>query len=301
MTTLRPLRLGLAGFGRWGRVLARNMAALPGVTGVIASTNPDTPSHAPPGWEVVADWRRMVETPSLDGVVVATPPASHGALARAALARGLPLLIEKPLTLDPAEARELAVAARQADALVMVDHVHLFSPAFRRLRDLATQHGPIRAIRGRAGNRGPYRSDASVLWDWGAHDVAMALVLLGRQPDTVSAERTAEEVLPEGRAEMITMRLGFGPVTVEAEIGTLMDKTRRFEVECAGATLLYDDVAADRLTCGGVAVPVDGTGPVAVVLAEFVQAIRTGRRDCSDLDLGAAVVEILARCDACLA
>ena len=42
--------------------------------------------------------------------------------------------------------------------------------------------GPIREIAAVAGNRGPYREDVAVLWDWGPHDVAMALDLVGASP-----------------------------------------------------------------------------------------------------------------------
>ena len=53
----------------------------------------------------------------LDGVIIATPPHTHAALAAAAIAAGLPVLCELPLAMDPVAARELAKAAHTANVL----------------------------------------------------------------------------------------------------------------------------------------------------------------------------------------
>ncbi|MGV1006670.1 MAG: Gfo/Idh/MocA family protein [Candidatus Nanopelagicales bacterium] len=53
-----------------------------------------------------------------DIVVTATPPASHEPLARAALASGRHTLVEKPLALNPATARELAALASRQGLLL---------------------------------------------------------------------------------------------------------------------------------------------------------------------------------------
>jgi len=53
------------------------------------------------------DWREMIERCSLDAVLIATPHNLHFEPAWAALERGLHVLLEKPMTVDPAEAREL--------------------------------------------------------------------------------------------------------------------------------------------------------------------------------------------------
>jgi predicted dehydrogenase len=64
-------------------------------------------------------YERLFADPTVDAVYVAAPHAQHRALALAALAAGKHVLVEKPLTLDAAEAREIAAAARAAGLFAM--------------------------------------------------------------------------------------------------------------------------------------------------------------------------------------
>ncbi len=55
----------------------------------------------------------MLDAVALDAVYVCVPPFAHGAPERAAIARGLPLFVEKPVSLDLATAEEIAAAIRE--------------------------------------------------------------------------------------------------------------------------------------------------------------------------------------------
>lgn len=72
---------------------------------------------------------------SLDAALIATPPSSHATIAREAIARGLAVLIEKPMALDANEARLLASSAREAGAIVRVGFNRRFRRNFVELRD----------------------------------------------------------------------------------------------------------------------------------------------------------------------
>jgi 2-alkyl-3-oxoalkanoate reductase len=80
---------------------------------------------------------------SLDALVAAganvihvlTPPAAHGPVATAALERGCHVLIEKPITEDPDEARRLGELAKQKGLVVSVNHSLLFDPQVKRALD----------------------------------------------------------------------------------------------------------------------------------------------------------------------
>ncbi len=74
-----------------------------------------------------------------DVVHVTTPPASHLPVARAALEHGAHVYVEKPLTVDLAEAGELAEAARSAGRQVCAGHNLAFDPVILRLRRLVAE------------------------------------------------------------------------------------------------------------------------------------------------------------------
>lgn len=308
-------RLGLIGVGRWGRNVVRAMPALAGraVLAGVASRSVETRALLPESCRLFADWRALLAEGGLDGVVIATPPAAHAEMALAAIGHGIAALVEKPLTADPGEAARVAAAAASGAVPVMVDHIHLYNPAFRRLVELLPTLGPLTAIHAVAGNRGPYRADASVLWDWGPHDVAMALRLAGT-PDRVALRRLDHAVVDGLAQENLELTLGFpGGLTAVSTFGTLMDKRRQLAVHGAAGVLLYDDLAPARLTrhppgapplpdaAAGEPIACPGAAPLVQVLTEFA-AVAAGQAPADDgLALGCQVVTLLAQAERSLA
>ncbi len=311
MTALHPLRLGLIGAGRWSRSYLRTAAALPDVQ-IVRVARQRAQLLDPPfeGIEVTTDWRQVAEARDLHGVVVATPPHFHTEPALAALRAGHAVIIEKPMTMSVPEARTLLEAARAAHVPVLVEHTHLFSPAFRAL--CSSRPAGLVRIESLSGNRGTFRPDCSSLWDWGSHDVAMALTVAGERPGEIKARRVAHEETPEGPGDLFEITLAF-PSGSRARLtfgNILTARTRRLLVESGNERWLYDDWSPPRLfhapagqtvqsapgpTC--LPVPGDDTLPLTVALREFAAAIRTGRADTDSVALGLSVVEILAEAE----
>ncbi len=305
------VRLGLIGAGRWGRAYIRTIAEMADVTlARLASRNPESAALVGPGCAISEDWQEVAGAPDLDGVIIATPHALHGEMTRAAIAAGRPALVEKPLTMDTAEARGVLDLAARRSASVVVDHVHLFHPAYRALKARVAELGPVRTIRSAGGDWRPDDGRGSVLWDWGPHDVAMCLDLLGRSPDSVTATRKERRHTPEGVGETLALHLEFpGGAVADIEIGTLMlHKTRYFAANCDRYQLVYDDqraaplVVQPRLEDACVAmqlkekVAVAPDRPLTCAVADFAAAIRAGSRDLASLRLGVDVVAVLEEC-----
>jgi predicted dehydrogenase len=299
-----PLRLGLVGAGRWGRNYIRTIASLPGLRlSRLASGNPESAGLVPTGCAIFADWRDLVGSGELDGLIVAAPPATHAQIASAAIEAGLPVLIEKPLTLDLDEARMLLERAKAHGSLAMAAHTHLCHPAYRALKSRLPGFGAVREIRSEASNVGPFRRDAPVLWDWGAHDVAMCLDLLGTMPERAKAAIVETRAVESSKGETVDIELGFaGGISATTRVSNLLPKRRVFSVRCAKATLTYNDLVPEKLTieAQGSALPqpvkIPADLPLTVVVREFAAAIAAGSADPSSLELGVAVVAVLARC-----
>jgi predicted dehydrogenase len=292
------LRLGLAGAGRWGRNYIRTIASLGELRlARIASRNPQTAALAPSDCRIVEDWHELIDASQIDGIIVATLPASHAEIARVAILAGIPVLIEKPLALSGADARAIRDLAVEHRVLVVVEHTHLFSPAFRALKKLVPRYGGVREIHSEASNHGPYRRDVSVLWDWGPHDVAMCLDLMQQAPASAACAIHDRRERDGGTAETVSIALSF-PSGVPAQIllSNQKEKTRRFRVRCANTELLYDDLSAQKLLVDGSSVPVEGDLPLTVAVREFAAAIAAANADRSSLDLGVNVVEVLEAC-----
>jgi predicted dehydrogenase len=78
----------------------------------------------------------LIEDARPDVVHITTPPASHFDIARFCLEHGCHVYVEKPFTLDAAEARQLVDLAKQGGLKLTVGHNYQFSHAARRMRAL---------------------------------------------------------------------------------------------------------------------------------------------------------------------
>jgi predicted dehydrogenase len=118
----RPsVRVAVAGLGRMGSRHARNAAAAPGIELVgVADADAARASalSAELGVPGHSDVGRMIDETGPQGLVIATPPATHVPLIELAAERSVHVLCEKPLSFDgPAAARAVAVAAQAGIAI----------------------------------------------------------------------------------------------------------------------------------------------------------------------------------------
>lgn len=150
---------------------------------------------------VVADPLAAFQDPAIDLVVIASPNASHAALAIAALEAGRHVVVDKPFTTTLDEAHQVVEAARRSARIVSVFQNRRWDSDFLTLQALIRQgalgdivelhshfdrHRPQVPVRWREAP-GP----GSGLWfDLGPHLVDQALQLFG-MPDAVQADRWA--------------------------------------------------------------------------------------------------------------
>ena len=194
-----PLKVGLVGYGYAGKTFhAPLIAAVP----ALALTAVSSSSAA----KVQADWPDVAvhDTPAelmrrtdLDLVVIASPNDTHHPLARAALQAGLHVVVDKPFTVTLAQARELAMLARERGRLLSVFHNRRWDGDFLTVRALLAS-GELGRItqfeshfdRFRPQVRQRWREDATrgggLLYDLGPHLIDQAFALFGA-PETVTA------------------------------------------------------------------------------------------------------------------
>jgi predicted dehydrogenase len=81
-------------------------------------------------------YQALVEDPAVDVVYIATPHPGHHATALAAIEAGKSVLVEKPFTMDAAEATDLIDAARAHDVFVLEAMWTRFLPHMVRIREI---------------------------------------------------------------------------------------------------------------------------------------------------------------------
>jgi len=301
------LRLGLIGAGRWGSNYVRTIHAAPHAILTRISTKRSDVS-ALVGMECRVDrrWQSLIEAGDLDGVIIATPPRLHFRMAHYALSHDVPVLVEKPLTMDVGQARTLGALASEHGVPLLVDHVYLYHPAYRVLRSELRGKGPFR-IESNAGNDGPHRPDTSVLWDYGPHDVAMCMDLVGETPTHVSARRLDRRGIGAAVAETLQLHFEFstGDQADVSLSNQLRNRTRLLSVRTGSELLVFDDTAETKLYREPVGtsgrrepIPFVAEPPLTVAVREFGEAIVRRRSNVKDTNFATDVVAVLARCAA---
>ncbi len=129
------MKVVVVGVGRMGQVHARLLAHASGVSELVV-TDADVEQAKTVAQDIgaraVGD--AMDAFKSADAVVVATPPATHAMYVKAAVARGCPVLCEKPLADNLTVATELADYVEAAGVLVKVGFHRRFDHGYRAAR-----------------------------------------------------------------------------------------------------------------------------------------------------------------------
>jgi UDP-2-acetamido-3-amino-2,3-dideoxy-glucuronate N-acetyltransferase len=211
-TTSSERGLALIGAGYWGKNLARNFHAL-GVLRTICDDHPATLANYSTGYdgvEKLLHYETILENKEITKVVIAAPAVMHFQLAKMALMAGKDVLVEKPLSLDPDEGRELLALSEQTNSVLMVGHLLQYHPCIQALQALIANGdlGRLFYITSARLNLGKIRREENALWSFAPHDISVVLSLIGHQLP-VQIHCTGEFYLSEQVADTTLTHLKF--------------------------------------------------------------------------------------------
>jgi predicted dehydrogenase len=251
---MRNLTLAQVGCGYWGPNLLRNFSALPGCkVGWLVETDGARQKFAQtlvPGLKVTTDLREAITAPEVDGVVIATPAASHFAIASACLEAGKHVFVEKPLATKTSEVDILEQLAVRHNRVVMAGHTFLFNSAVRYVKKLIDQGelGQLRYIYSQRLNLGRVRSDIDALWNFAPHDISIIQYWLG-DIAPLAVQRTGVDFLQSGIDDVVFLSVRY-PNKVLANIHVSWvdpQKVRKMVIVGSNKMVVYDDVAEDKI------------------------------------------------------
>jgi predicted dehydrogenase len=187
------ISVGVIGYGYWGPNVLRNFAELPDARVVwVTDLRADRLAAVGaryPAVKVSTNHHDIINDPSVDAVVIATPVRTHFELGMAALRAGKHVWLEKPLAATSDEGARLLDEADRRGLTLMVDHTFVFTPAVQKMRELtlAGELGDIQYYDSVRINLGLFQHDVDVLWDLAVHDLSIMDCVLDRSPVAVSA------------------------------------------------------------------------------------------------------------------
>ena len=129
------MRIGLIGVGRWGKNIVKTIMDFEEIElSCVTSSNHNIYDFVPKECSVYRDWGKMLNHHNLDGIIISTPPKTHYEIAKASVLKGIPVLVEKPLTLNSQEAESLIDLAFTNKTNVRVNHIYLYHSLYRILK-----------------------------------------------------------------------------------------------------------------------------------------------------------------------
>lgn len=248
------INIVLVGLGAWGQRYISTIYSLKDVTLTIANRE---------------NWKHLINNKP-DGVIVCTPPQSHIEIASFALAKDIPTMIEKPLSLSLQDALSL----QQYSAPILVNHSHLFSHRYQTIKN-AMLRTSIKSIYSFGLGTNSHQN-YSALWDYGPHDLSMILDVSQQFPKNIKCFSFNHNCF--------FIILKFDKFTSFSLIGAHTNKFRLLQVINSNNVFNYNDIydKNDRSLTNSIKV--------------FINAIKGESDSRLGIDLSLKIIQILEEC-----
>jgi predicted dehydrogenase len=284
---MTAIGIGIVGGGYMGKAHAVAMAAVGAVfeTGLrprlemVCAQTQESAEHYRAAYgfaRATADWRILVADPAVQAIVIASPQATHRAIAEAAFRAGKPVLCEKPLGASLEDSRAMVAAAEASGQTNMVGFNYIRTPASQFARDLIARGeiGRITWFRGEhtedfladPATPATWRTTGAAngtMGDLAPHMINAALALAGPVEslsaiiETVHADRPGGAVTNDDQAQMMCRfasgamgQMHFSRIATGRKMGYAYEVTGtkgaiRFDQEDQNALWLYRSEGAE--------------------------------------------------------
>lgn len=257
---------------------------------------------------IYTDHRRMLETESLEAVLICTNPATHTPLALDCIERGLPVFVEKPPARNLAEVEHLRERSEVLGVPVMVGTMKRHALIYRRMKEIisAPDFGPIAAVESKMGLGWKNGNGYALLLDAGIHTLDLLRFLMGDVTDVSHHKYTLDET---HTSYAITLKFESGAVgTLSVSDQQLwMRNNERVEITGNGQFVLAENMLhlshyrADGEISNwepGFSIPNDENssfflGGYAGELRAFAEAVRDGTPMRASIADACAVLQII--------
>lgn len=294
------MTIGLIGCGIWGKLILRELLLLK-VQVKIVDPNPETKDEL-----LLIHPQLVVNTleqlQSTDGIILASPSATHRRVLEQIIPWNLPIFVEKPLTTSLEDAKAVQQIAHKH---LFMMHIWRYHAGIQLLGEMVrnTEIGKITALYTSRCNWTSPRTDTDSIWNLAPHDLTITLEILGFIP----APKAVTVEWHDGIARGMTALLGENPF-VQIEVSNRSVNKRR-EVRLHGTegiAVLADEKVdyIDIFYGNDLTYPspirqerrfFDSTPPLKRELTAFVDFLKGGSPPVSSFQEGMHTIELLSQ------
>lgn len=243
--------IGLIGLGGWGKNILRNLYDL-GVLYKACDIGGDViKEHKKnfPDTLYTTDIDDVINDKKIKAIAIAAPAVKHYEIARKAILAGKDVFIEKPLSLEVEEGKELIRLAATSEKIIMVGHILQYHPAVDKMKEFISSGklGKLQYIYSNRLNIGKLRTEENILWSFAPHDISVILSLIGKEPESVMCAGGA--YLNKNIYDTTMTNLEFeGDVKAHIFVSWLHPfKEQKFIVIGSKGMLVFDDMIKEKL------------------------------------------------------
>lgn len=307
-TKSSQLTFGLLGLGRFGKHHARLLESAAEVTLAAIAAN-------------ASESQKIIANPNINCVVIASPPASHAKLARAALGAGKHVLVEKPMAQNMKEAVALAREVKKSGRVFMVGHQYLFNDYIGHLKTVleSGELGSIRYALAEQMSFGPLRSEGDCFLECATHEFAILDYLLGPIHIASASGRSAAFSKSKKKRDFAVATLALQSRMLATVVVSLYAPEKRRCLTVAGEKgfAVFDDTKPEKklkivlhrypqkkFRSSSIFLPhgpyrqitpdIKAREPLKNQLNHFIQCVKTGARPRTDIGHGLRVTKLLS-------
>jgi predicted dehydrogenase len=287
------MRIGLIGCGWIAETHLESLEALGEEVACVCDPDPSRLAWAvgQTGAEAFRDWESLLERGRCDAVLVLTPPRLHREVTLAAIERGLPVYLEKPVARDLEDARAIVAAVESANAVCAIGYQWRAVDWVGAVRDIfAGRRLGLVAVRMFGSTAGrPWFTDQAAgggqVLERASHGIdllqaiagpAVSVSATGANVPLAGPDRPAESEIDDVLA--LSLELERGAVATVQVVWQLTELPRTYEIDVIGdgarVTGVLDPEFHATGIADGAAVDLRSDPPSALGMERFLGAVR---------------------------
>ncbi len=196
---MNKISICVVGAGNWGKNHINTLNQLNCLAGVVDKDD-NRLKYFKEKFPFIKTYNLVKDTfdDNYNGYVVATNAHSHFSITKLLIENNQPVLVEKPITLNSDDATTLHNLAIDKNVNLMVGHVLLFHPAFKKIKSLIEDGtlGELQYMYSNRLNLGTIRTEENVFWSFAPHDIALFQYFTNSFPEKITSR--GNDVLQNG-------------------------------------------------------------------------------------------------------
>lgn len=242
------VNVAIIGYGYWGPNIVRNFQEVEGVR-LVACCDLRKEQLARiqekyPMVKTTSNLDDLLNDPTINAIVIATPTTTHFSLAKRVLEAGKHVWIEKPMTQTVEQAKTLLKIAKKNKRIIHVDHIFIYTEAVSVIKNMLDggDLGDLYYFDSVRINLGLFQHDINVIWDLAPHDISIMLYLLKEYPKSVSVFANSHVVKGLEDTAYLSFQFESGK-SAHIHVSWLSPvKIRRSIIAGSKKMVLYDDL-----------------------------------------------------------